>query len=177
MGLKTSRCGFSSPNLFWALTWAWEVHRQLVAGTLPASTPPPVLQHQLLAPRHPAWPPECCRHPSILDWAARLHDLRHPFHDRCTAFPRRFRDVHRHVLNLIGCRWQWDRYWRSGSSGAAPERSFSQPKLHDVSLVDVQTSGLPKYFRLVLTSSNTTRMSFAVNSFVRTLCMPLSVPT
>ena len=76
--------------------------------------------------------------------------------------------------------------------GTAPETSFSQPMLHDVSLVDVQTSSLTKR------RSNTTRISFALQEpsqgladtayrkakstrlvalrrlSVRTLCMPFS---
>ena len=48
---------------------------------LTGEKPPPVVQHQLRAPRSPAWPLACCRQPSILGRAAHLHDLRHLLHD------------------------------------------------------------------------------------------------
>ena len=45
-------------------------------------TRPPVRQHQLRAPRPPAWSRACCRQPSNLDQAAHLQDLRHLLHDQ-----------------------------------------------------------------------------------------------
>ena len=140
-------------------------------------------QHQLRALLHPAWPPGCCRQPSFLDRAARLHDLRHLFHDqhllhrisstspwRPSARPEphrvslaRSQRVLPHPVpdpsgmllsSAISLRPSWQFQLRVSlrslpfCGGAAPETSFSQPMLHDVSLVDVLTSVFSNCFRL-----------------------------
>ena len=148
-GLKMSKCGFSSLNLFWALTWSASSPRshpkrrstprlhsirthQLVAGTshAQANTPPPVQrEHQLRASRLASGSAVVSHRTGIHDVAAqgRSKRMRPPrctpprpassalsgmTSTFCTAFSRRFRGIHRLVLNLIGSRWRWDHCWR-----------------------------------------------------------------
>ena len=123
MGLKMSKCGFSSFNLFWALTWSARSptshpkRRSIATPTVPSCwnlagecASASAQHHQLRAPRPPAWPLACCRQPPNWDRAAHLHDLRLCFMTSifCTAFSLHFRGIHRLVQNLIGSRWHWD---------------------------------------------------------------------
>ena len=116
-----SKCGFSSLNLFWALTWSARSHPKRTTIATPALNPlleprpeirlrrchsisserlnllpglrMAVVSHRIWIGLHPSTTCVICFMTSIL----------------CTTFSRRISGIHRLVLNLIGSGWHWDR--------------------------------------------------------------------
>ena len=121
-GLKMSRCGFSKPNLFWTMTWSASSprsHPKCRSIATPALKP----NNQLVALISGQAPQAgCCQTDSPI---VRLGEFSF---ESCTA--------------------SFGVSLRSLSQASAPQASFSQSTLHDVSLADVQKSTFPDRFFL-----------------------------